>query len=162
MCTSSMQSGREPGVRLGTGIPPPPNRYGVCVSAQTKVNGYHRWHMVSLIPRPLIQRVYHLQHNVILKAICAGVGLDLGPRLAPGSLCSLPLASRASWLPRHPANILATNQSLYYHSYTHKGPYVGVIILAAMRARTLCVTFLASMRVHLVVALLLSSEASSS
>jgi len=35
--------------------------------------------------------------------------------VASDSLCYLPLASRASWLPRHPANLLATNQS--YRSY---------------------------------------------
>ena len=36
----------------------------------------------SLVPRPLIQRVYRLQYNArILKAIRAGVGLGLGPRL---------------------------------------------------------------------------------
>jgi len=45
---------------------------------------------------------------------------------------------------------------------TRKGLDVGVIILAAMHTRTLCVTFLASMRVHLVVALPVSSEASGS
>jgi len=35
----------------------------------------------SLVPRPLIQRVY--RSRVILKVICAGVGLGLGPRLLP-------------------------------------------------------------------------------
>ena len=36
----------------------------------------------SLVPRPLIQHVYRLQYNArILKAIGAGVGLGLGPRL---------------------------------------------------------------------------------
>jgi len=45
---------------------------------------------------------------------------------------------------------------------TRNGLDVGVIILAAMCVRTLCVTFLAGMHVHLVLTLPVSSEASGS
>jgi len=42
----------------------------------------------SLAPRPLIQRVYRLQYNAILKAIRTGIGLGLGPRLVSRLLTS--------------------------------------------------------------------------
>ena len=60
----------------------------------------------SLVPRPLIQRVYRLQY--ILKAIRAGVGLGLGPRLDPP--CTYVHTCHVTI---DPANVLS-NYSLLY------------------------------------------------
>jgi len=52
----------------------------------------------SLVPRPLIQGVCHLQYNArILKAIRAGVGLGLGPRLIEYNHTLLFMHGKSFW-----------------------------------------------------------------
>ena len=60
-------------------------------------------------------------------------------RVAPASHCNLPLAIRASWLPSHPANILATNQRIITLLLLHAKGWFGGVGLGAWSFSQPCV-----------------------